>query len=170
MHGAGGPSSGGVGRGSGVRLCGGVFGNFLKFFGIFWKFFGIFFGIFLEFFFKICSKISFFGIVFEFFLEFFWDELLACPRRKILRRGPQSENRRWSRATSHTTHMQASTTKAKKRDEFFRPTLGPHQSEREITKDIQKDILYLISVHVSHMQTSVILLGCSIWCIIHLVH
>ena len=52
----------------------------------------------------------------------FWDELCASPRRKILRRGPQSENQRWSRATSHTAHLQASTNKAKKRDRFWSNT------------------------------------------------
>ena len=57
-----------------------------------------------------------------------------------------------------------------KNETGFGPTLGPHQSEREITKDIQKDILYLTSLRVSPMQTSVILLACSIWCIIDLVH
>ena len=52
-----------------------------------------------------------------FFLEFFGMSF-------ELRRGPQSENQRWSRATSHTAHMQASTNKAKKRDRS-RPNTRP---------------------------------------------
>ena len=96
------------------------------------------------------------------FLEFFWTSyelvLAGDPER-----GSSIRRTTVAQATAHTAHMQASTNKEhqKERDRF-RPKLGPHQSEREITKDIQRDDLYLTSIRVSNMQTSVILLVCSV--------
>ena len=83
-------------------------------------------------------------------LEFFG--MSSELRRKILKRGPQSENQRWSRALHTRVTCKRSQTKPRNETAFC-PTLGPNQSEREKRTDIHKDMLYLTSIRVRNMQT-----------------
>ena len=82
-----------------------------------------------------------------------------------MRRGPQFENQRWCLASYTRLTCKRAQTKPKDKTGFG-PTRGPHQSERETTKDI----LFLTSIRVSNIPTSVILLACSVWCNIHPIH
>ena len=129
-----------------------------EFFGIFGIFFLEFFWNFFENFFSAIFFLEFFGMSFDLVLARKFSE--GVPDQKIS----------GGHQLLHTQLTCKRPQTKPKNETGFGPTLGPHQSEGEITKVIHKDILYLTSVRVSQMQTSVNLLACSIWCIIHLVH